>query len=162
MERNRKAKNGPSPLPRAALPYLRKAGWTPTRTVPTTAYEQAYAAEGLLLVPKAKQFLHEFGGLIIRYDTKSAQEDVLEFLAERAVQGMGGAGIAGFETLTRVSPLCPIGHYLFGTCMLFMDGQGRVFGCSGEAVILVGNTGEEAVVNILTGVESEVIEPRTS
>ena len=113
-------------------------------------------------MPKTKQFVREFGGLIIRYETKSRQEDVLEFLAERAVQGMGGSGLTGFEELIGVAPLCPIGHYLFGTCMLFMDSRGQVFGGSDETVTFVGKTGEDAIGNILTGVASEVLEPKTS
>jgi hypothetical protein len=144
------------------LGYLRKARWTPWRVVPTSLYEEAYASEGLRLLPEAELFLRGFGGLIIPYATRSHQEDVLEFLADRAVQGMRGRGIETFEELIGVAPLCPIGHYLFGTCMLFMDSRGWVFGGSDESVALVGKTGEEAVRNILTGVESEVLEPGTA
>jgi hypothetical protein len=103
--------------------------------------------------------LREFGGLIITYALKKQQEDVLEFLAERAVQGMGGGGVKEFERLIGVCPLCPIGHYLFGTCMLFMDAKGRVFGGSDEAVTLIGNTGKEAVGKILSGAQSAALEP---
>ena len=48
--------------------------------------------------------------MIIRYVTKYQQEDVLEFLAERAAKGMGSSGVKCFEELTGVAPLCPIGH----------------------------------------------------
>jgi len=157
MDEQRQPKKTESAFPRAALTYLGKAGWTRNRVAPTSLYEQAYGSEGLPFLPRTKRFLREFGGLIIRYVTKSRQEDVLEFLAERAVRGMGGNGIKCFEELIGVSPLCPIGHYLFGTCMLFMDNRGWVFGGSDETVTLIGRTGEEAVRNILTGVESEVL-----
>jgi hypothetical protein len=162
MEERRKAKNGALIFPRAALVYLKNAGWTPQRIVPIPLYEQAYAAEGLPLLPKTKLFLRKFGGLIIRYTTKSEQEDVLEFLAERAALGMGGSGIECFEELTGVTPLCPIGHYLFGTCMLFMDSRGQVLGGSDETVTLIGRTGQEAISNILTGVESKVVDARAT
>ena len=156
MGQKRKTKN--NAIPKAALPYLRKAGWTPKRVVPTAMYEQAYESEGVPFLSKTKEFLSAFGGLIVCYETKSRQEDVLEFLAERAVQGMGGSGLKGFEELIRVAPLCPIGHYLSGTCMLFMDTRGHVFGGSDETVTFIGETGEDAIGNILTGAESKVLE----
>lgn len=155
MGENRNPKNGT--IPKAALLYLRKAGWTPQRAVPTAMYEQAYESEGVPFLPRTKQFLRAFGGLIIRYETKARQEDVLEFFAERAVQGMGGRGLEDFQERIGVAPLCPIGHYLFGTCMLFMDNGGRVLGGSDETVTFIGETGEEAIGNILTGVDSAVI-----
>lgn len=128
--------------------------------VPIAPYETAYAAEGLPFPQKVKAFLRHFGGLIIRYGTPAENQDVLEFLAERAVQGMGRGGNKGFEELVGVAPLCPIGHYQYGTCILFMDRRGRVFGGSDEAVTLVGSTGEEAINNILCGIDGKILEPR--
>jgi SUKH-3 immunity protein len=162
MDQHRKPKKETAAFSRVALDYLRKAEWTQGRVVPTSLYEEAYASEGLCLLPTARRFLRGFGGLIIRYESRSHQEDILEFLADRAVLGMKGRGIASFEELIGVAPLCPIGHYLFGTCMLFMDGRGRVYGGSDEIITLVGKTGEEAVGNILTGAESEILEARTA
>jgi hypothetical protein len=149
-----------SALSPATLSYLNAAGWTTKRSVSTSLYEDAYAAERLSLLPEAKNFLRRFGGLIIKYVTPRQQQDVLEFLAERAVRGMGNGGNEGFEELTGVAPLCPIGHCYFGTCILFMDANGRVFGGSDETVSLIGPTGEEAIGRILSGVECKVIEPK--
>ncbi|HUY88504.1 MAG TPA: SUKH-3 domain-containing protein [Pirellulales bacterium] len=159
---DKKTRNGAAAFPTATVSRLRKAGWTPKRVVATSLYEHAYDSEQIRFLPKTKQFLRQFGGLIIPYLTKSRQEDVLEFLADRAVQGLGGSGIEVFEELIGTVPLCPIGHYLFGTCILFMDCQGRVFGGSDETVTFVGESGEEAIGNILTGVEGEVLEPKTT
>jgi hypothetical protein len=151
-----------SAFPPVALEYLRKAGWTPNRAVPTSTYERAYKAESIPLLPKPKKFLREFGGLIICYVTKLRQQDVLEFLAEQAVQGIGDGGIKGFEELIGVAPLCPIGHCFFGTCLLLMDANGRVFGGSDETVVLIGKTGKQAATNILTGVGGEAWFHQTS
>lgn len=141
----------------AALGYVRAAGWTPTRRVPVSAYEKAFAVERVPLLPKVKSFLRQFGGLIVRYATESHQPDVLDFLAERAVVGMGTGGIGGFEKLIGIAPLCPIGHYQFGTCVLLMSGDGRVFGGSDESVSLVGSTGTKAICNILCGGHVKVL-----
>jgi hypothetical protein len=157
MTERRKTKSGG--IPQAAVSLLKKAGWNAKRVVPTSLYEQAFESEGITLLSKTKEFLSEFGGLIVPYRTIFSEEDVLEFLADQAVQGMGGD--SEFEEMIGVGPLCPIGHYLYGKYILFMDNQGRVFGGSDENVILVGKTGKEAIGNILTGVESEVLEPKT-
>jgi hypothetical protein len=162
MGKKHESKTRVPAFPATALTYLRKAGWMPSRLVPTALYEEAYTAEGLSLLPKVKMFLSRFGGLIISHVTKSQQHDVLEFLAERAVRSMGNGGIEGFEELIGVTPLCPIGHCSFGTCILLMDRRGQVFGGSDETVTFVATTGEEAISNILSGVESQILEPRIS
>jgi hypothetical protein len=136
---------------------LRRAGWKPTRSVRTSICEEAYAHEGLQLLPKPKAFLRKFGGLVIPYVTKSQQQDVLDFLAERAIRGMKH-GIKGFEKLLVTAPLCPVGHYLFGTCILLMDRKGQIFGGSDETLTRVGNTGEKAISNILGGIDAEILE----
>lgn len=146
-------------IPPAAAECLRKAGWTPARVVSTRDYEEAYRAEGRPLLPTAKVFLSRFGGLIIQYPTKSHCTDVLAFLADREIHAMNGSGLECFEEIIGVAPLCAIGHYQFGTCILFMDQRGRVFGGSDETTMLVGRSGEEAVSNILTGLEGEMLEP---
>jgi hypothetical protein len=148
-------------LSERAAECLRRAGWTPARTVSTRVYEDAYQTEGRTLLPKTKEFLRNFGGLIIPYLTSSQREDVLAFLADREVHAMDRNGVECFEELTGAAPLCPIGHYQFGTCILFMDKRGYVFGGSDETVTLIGRTGEEAVGNILSGTEAQVIEPRS-
>jgi hypothetical protein len=150
------------PFDGMAAECLRKAGWTPTRTVSTAIYAGAYQAEGRSLLPKAKEFLSKFGGLIIQYPTNSEHGDVLAFLAEREIHAMDDSGVVCFEELIGVAPLCPIGHYQLGTCILFMDKRGYVYGGSDATITLVGRTGEEAISNILTGEAGEVLEPNQS
>src|SRR5271166_2959759 len=112
----------------STLTSLRAGDWTPDRTVPTTTYSSAYDDEELTLLPRAKEFLSRFGGLTIRYRTPTGQEDVLDFRADRTVVGAGHGAIAGYEEWAHTRPLCPIGSYQFGTCMLLMDAHGQVFG----------------------------------
>jgi hypothetical protein len=125
-------------------------------------YERAFQTAGIPLLPAAKEFLQEFGGLVISYVTGNHETDVLDFLADRAVKGMRVPALKGFEDLVGVAHLCPIGHFLFGTCILFMDADGRVYGGSDEAVTLIGGTGEETVGNILMGKEHQVIEKKVT
>jgi hypothetical protein len=141
-----------------ALSYLRNAGWSPTRHVPTAVYETAYANEKLSFVSKVKSFLSSFGGLIINYQMPNHVEDILEFEAQNAVRGMGGGALRIFEDLIQASHLSPIGHYQAGTCMLLMDENGKVFGGSDTYVCLIGKTGREAIEAILSGSEVTVLD----
>ena len=67
------------------------------------------------------------------------------------------------ERLLDVRPLCPIGYYQFATCLMLQDERGRVFGVSDDTTSFLGESGEEAVENILSLreprlIRSEVIE----
>ena len=152
MDGRRKSNNGL--LPHGILPYLRKAGWTPQRVVATSLYEGAYELEGLSLLSKAKQFLHTFGGLIIRYITKSQQEDVLGFLAERAVQGMGGGGLEGFEELIGVSPFAPSDTTSSEPVCYSWTPKGGYLAVLMKPSRLLARRAQR-ICNILTGVPSE-------
>lgn len=147
--------------PRISIPVIRlhEMRRPPNQPDTISRYEQAYENERLTIPPKVREFLRDLGGATFKYELRHHQEDVLDFVADRAVQGMG-AGIKCFEELIGVSPLCPIGHYLFGTCMLLMDRRGRVFGGSDTTVTLVGNSASQAIWNILSGAEADILEPK--
>ena len=62
------------------------------------------------------------------------------------------------ELLLEVSPLCPIGHYQYATCMMLQDERGRVFGASDDTTSFLGESGEEAIENILSLREPRLIQ----
>lgn len=130
---------------------LRLAKWTPERRVDVAPYRAAFAAEGLTLPPAVEKFLEQFGSLVIKYEVRSGQTDVLEFCADDAVKNVGRVAIALLEKELLARHLSPIGHYQYGTCMLLQDELGRVFGVTDDATIIVGASGEEAVEKILSG-----------
>ena len=136
---------------------LRAAKWLPGRKVDGSIYERAYQEEDALLLPTSRDFLSRYGSLIIPYEDHAGNRDVLEFCADDAVRGMGSGGLHQVERLLGVCPLCPIGHYQFGTCMLLQDATGRVFGVSDDATSFLGASGEEAIENILSGREPRMI-----
>lgn len=144
-----------SPIAKA---YLRAARWSPQRRLIVTAYEAAYEKEGFSLHAAARRFLQRFGGLIIKYQTTADQPDVLDFCADDAVRGMGSGGLAQIERLLGIRPLCPLGHYQHGTCMLLQAGDGRVFGVADDTVTRLAKSGEEAVNNILANLDVELIQ----
>jgi hypothetical protein len=144
-------------LPESVIPLLRGAGWEPGRVVSVGPYIAAYRAEKIPWTNQVEEFLTEFGDLIIEYPTRFERKDVLEFCAQRAAQGIGPDGLKGFEELSGRQSLCPLGHYQSGTCLLLMAAKGDVLGGTDEVLTLIGNTGKNAIGNILTGAEPQVI-----
>jgi hypothetical protein len=138
--------------------YLAAAGWTSDRTVPVSVYVEAYGREGLGLSSAAKLFLRSFGGLLIRYQAASGQEDVLGFTADEAVRNMGGGILVQTEKHFAVGKLCPLGHYLWGMCLLLQADDGAVYGLLDDRRILLGKSGEESIDNILSLEEPQVLE----
>ena len=56
------------------------------------------------------------------------------------LRGMGSGGLRQVERLLDVRPLCPIGHYQNGTCMLLQDETGRVFGVWDDTTVFLGDS----------------------
>lgn len=142
-----------SPFSKATQRLLRVAKWTPQRQKPTAVYKSAYQEEGATFSSATERFLKRFGGLTIHYPTGAGQPDVLEFCADDAIRGVGRTALTQLERLVGVAHLCPIGHYQYGTCMLLQDERGRVFGVSDDTLTRVGESGEEAIENILSNKE---------
>jgi SUKH-3 immunity protein len=147
----------PHAFSRGTVVLLVKSGWSREHRGPVDLYEAAYRKEGLEFVRVAKRFLDRFGGLTIHYKTKTRQEDVLDFRAERAALGSGEGALAGYEELAGERPLCPIGSYFLGHNMLLMDRKGRVFGGTEWSILFIGKSGEEAIEKILTGAPVETV-----
>ena len=139
------------------MSLLNEAHWSPAKKSSIALYEAAYREEQLSLHSAAKRFLERFGGIIVKYSTPDDQLDVLDLCANDAVQGMGDGGLIQLERELSVHPLCPLGHFDDGTCLLVQDRLGRVYGISDELLIRAGESGEDAVNNILTGIEMPII-----
>lgn len=138
--------------------YLVEAGWKTDRAVSVSIYLDAYAREGLALSSAARMFLRSFGGLLMRYKSTSGQEDTLGFMADEAVRNMGGGILAQTEEQFGVGSLCPIGHYLWGMCLLLQAEDGSVYGLMDDRRVLIGKSGEESVDNVLSLEEPQVLE----
>src|SRR5260370_26799155 len=106
--------NGPvSTFSEKTTQLLLSAGWMPNRKVALDRYRAAFAEEGLGLSPKVETFLRRFGGLVINYKTKTDQDDTLDFLADEAVEGLGGKALSSYARVIQSHGLSPIGDYAF-------------------------------------------------
>src|SRR5260370_22734320 len=128
--------DAPEVFSRTTRALLTESGWTPAYHGPVDLYAAAYRDEKLQFPESARRFLSRFGGLVIHYKTKTGQDDVLEFRAERAAKGSGHGTLASYQEMACGHPLCPIGSCLFGTCMLLMDTSGRVLGGTEWSLLL--------------------------
>jgi len=106
--------------------------------------------------------LSHFGGLIIPYKNLAQQDDTLDFLADEAVQGLGGHALRSYEEIVAAGRLCPIGHYAFGSCLLLMTSAGKVYGGQDLILYYVGESGQHAIENIVTGRNVEAIHPSST
>ena len=61
------------------------------------------------------------------------------------------------ERLLDVRPLCPIGYHQFATSLMLQDERRRVFGVSDDTTCFLGESGEEAIENILSLREPRLI-----
>ena len=71
---------------------------------------------------------------------------------------MGRGVLAQTEEELGVGRLCLIGRYLHGLCLLLQGEDDSVHGLSDDRALLVGSTGEQAVDNVLSGKEPQVVE----
>ena len=123
-----------------------------------TPYSNAYANEGLELSAVTKSFLRSFGGLLIRYAAPPGHDDVLALTTDEAVRHMGRGVLAQTEECFGVGRLCPLGYYLYGMCLLLQADDGTVYGLCDDRTMVIGNSGEKSVDNVLSGREPRILE----
>lgn len=136
---------------------LEAAGWSPDRVVNVSIYKAAFLEEDLPFPKSIRDFLAVFGGLVITYTTRRSQDDTVDFLAEEAVQGLGGGVLRPYERLANNQQLFPIGHTGDGMTLLLMTSRGAVFAGVDWRVRRIGNTGPEAIENIVSGELLDII-----
>lgn len=83
---------------------------------------------------------------------------MLGFTADEAARNMGGGILAQSEEQFVAGRLCPLGHYLWGMCLLLQADDGAVYGLLDDRTVLLGQSGEESVDNILSLEVPQVLE----
>jgi SUKH-3 immunity protein len=136
---------------------LRAAGWRPERKTPLEKYRAAFAEERIGFPKKVQEFLSRFGGLVISYTVREKQQDTLDFLADEAVQGLGGKALRLYEKFADSGKLFPIGHFADGACLLMMSVSGKVYGGLDWRILFVGESGSHAIENIISAKDMQII-----
>ncbi len=134
------------------LSALYAAGWTPNRNIDISTELDILKKQGYSTFPAALDFMKRFSGLQIsfqslfdskiHYSVHFGTKPVLYMEGEG-----GGEGIEGFaEDLN--TRLCPIGADNSGILWTMAE-DGKVYGIYMPVILLMGNSGEQAIENTI-------------
>jgi hypothetical protein len=138
------------------LDLLRRAGWRPDRRVATDGYRSRLAEAGYAVSPAVLEFLQSFGGLSITRPTPLG-DDILSFDPADALTRISRARVGTYEKFLDAT-LCVIGSYFTQTFTVMMDPNGKVYGGADDTLRHLGDSGEEAVENLLTRHKSTLLQ----
>lgn len=128
---------------------LTKSGWNPQRSIETDGIENWLRRNGYVLFPKVREFLSEFGNLVVEY-TQSGKQYELRLNASSVAGDLVQAQAAELYSSNTNIEFCPIGENTLTGEFLLMDRDGNVYGAFDEFLRLLGRSGEEGIENILT------------
>jgi hypothetical protein len=117
-----------------ALTLLHEAGWFPGRSVDVAGDLAALTAEGFPITPATHEFLSEFSGLQIIWETKDNP------LTVNGAIVAGDADIGWCEAYSTAigSQLVPVGEYAHMT--LYVDPDGGLWGGVGNEYGQIGSS----------------------
>lgn len=141
---------------------LLKTGWHPGRNVSLPEeIEAELRAAGHVLLPSARAFLAEFGGLTIVHPharTQTSDRFVIDALL--AANGRDPGWVREYERRTGESALTPVGEAARGYLIMCMGPGGHVYGGYDNFLIHLGTSGDDAIEGLCIGREApEVGEP---
>ncbi|MET4106647.1 SUKH-3 domain-containing protein [Hymenobacter sp. UYP22] len=138
-----------SPLTGACL---RKAGWYTGRKVLTLKYRVYLSIyEKYNWFPEVAAFLEEFGGLAIKFKREEGGSDELNFHACDASAGVDVSWVQkDYAQRIGHSQFCVIGTAFSDHLLLFMDGEGRVYGGFDDYLCYIAEDGTKAIERICT------------
>ena len=152
--------------PQEVLDLLRAAGWSPTREVDIAPYIPLLEEEGSTVSDAAKAFLQRYVDLRIPIPreislpegrtmqrTETLMFDVMFF------NGSLGPEVIAMKEQRLHTPLCQIGFWDGHQTWLFMAPSGDVYGVWGDSIIHCGSSGDEAVINMISGKNIKQLPP---
>jgi hypothetical protein len=134
---------------------LQNAGWCPNRRVRIDNHIRMLKADGYKVFPTIRDFLEQFGNLEIHYEfelesgDKETIQDIIHFDASYAASAVYPERIAEYMRFLGL-PLCVIGECNSRHTTLLMDSQGKVYGGQDDLIIFCGETGEQAIENLIS------------
>jgi len=141
------------PFSERTLSILQVAGWYPARSVNIDKYLQTLKNEGYEVFPIVQAFLKKFGGLEMSWAIETSKGDVQDSMHFNPGDAASAVYYEGYiskyeERLgTRV---CIIGECSNKNTTIMMDAQGKVYGGFDDYLSFFGETGEQAIENIIT------------
>ena len=136
---------------------LQKAGWHPGRNVPLPGeIEAELHAGGHALLPPARAFLAEFGGLTVIHPHARARTRPDRFVIDAllAAKGTDPSWVREYERRSGEPALTPVGEAARGYLIMCMGPDGHVYGGYDDFLIRLGTSGDDAIEGLCTGREA--------
>lgn len=147
---------------KTTVELLTSAGWEVGRTVDISAIEAKLTKGGFDIFPAVRDFLTKFGNLWITFPMELPHRTRTYYLVidpVKIVKRFGGSDHRWMRAYKEAIglPMCVIGWYgpdMYYTLM--MDSLGKVYCGWDDALLFAGQTGEEAIENLLSGRERDL------
>lgn len=136
---------------------LLKAGWHPGRNVALPqGTEAGLRADGHVLLPSARAFLAEFGGLTVVHPHARAPTSPDRFVIDALLAANGGdpSWVREYERRSGEPSLTPVGEAARGYLIMCMGPGGHVYGGYDNTLIRLGTSGNDAIEGLCTGREA--------
>src|SRR5215467_2384089 len=140
---------------------LTEAGWRPSRHIPVPPEVEAeLRADGHKLLPSARRFVEEFGGLAVVHPHFKVAGSPGNFVIDPllATRGTDPGWVRDHEHRTTEPALTPIGQASRGYLIMCMGHEGAVYGGYDKVLMILGASGDDALEALCTGRESPHIE----
>ncbi len=147
------------PVKQKTLDRLEKAGWQPGRHIDIDKYIRAYVEDSVPFWIKAREFLAEFGDLVVEYTTAGGMQTVIDFHAADLRKEFSDQVLRACEEIVNRGTLCLVGRYFYGDNAIFVSEGGEIWGGNRlhTTMMLLGRTAHEAVDNIVHNQEIAVL-----
>ena len=136
---------------------LLKAGWRPGRNVALPGEAEAeLRADGHALLPSARAFLAEFGGLTVVHPHARAPASPDRFVIDAllAAKGTDSGWVREYERRSGEPALTPVGEAARGYLIMCMGAGSHVYGGYDDFLIRLGTSGDDAIEGLCTGREA--------
>jgi hypothetical protein len=137
----------------STLALLIQSGWSESRRVNTSEFEEALAEAGYKVHPILQDFLSRFGGLSVLHPHAyvNGVQDEFNFVVQNAIDSVDWENVKGASDQIN-SSLCPIGECSSGAMTLLMSTDGKVFAFYDD-LYYVGDSGIDAIEALCSGRE---------
>lgn len=143
------------PLSETTSKILAQSGWHEGYSADLD--EEQLRHMGYTLSPAARAFLTAYGGLHYYQEPGQISMTILHTRADEALRKLGTTGKTAAQEFFGVE-LCPLGEVGYGSDIVFMDPQGRVFGVDNQGQFNKwGDSGEEMLERACSGYPPEPV-----
>lgn len=141
------------------LEVLYKAGWSEERFVDTSEYEKRLKLEGYPIYEVVVDFLKSFGGLRLVYPHFRVPQEQDEFIIDPilAAADIYAENVTEDYSERVGTALCVIGEAFSRHMTVMMASDGKVYAGYTDVLILVGNSGVDAIEALCRGQEMSQI-----